>query len=129
VKEDTIVLRFDDVTVTDCSSVIIIPERAVDEAGYIKTLTANAHAHSKHEFQAMAQMACYQFQDGELEVVAVNGIVTVKWGEEVEELNAGMVIYRDLKSNIYVLAHLGQNRKKLLEAAHRFCTRWVRLDI
>lgn len=128
-KEDAIIIRVDEVMVTDCSSAIIVPERAVNEAGYIKTLTVNAHAHSKHEFHAMAQMAFYQFQDGELEIVTVRGIVTIEWKEEVEKLTAGIVIYRDIKGNFYVLAHAGQNIKKLLEAAHRFCTRWVRLDI
>lgn len=129
VKENAIVLRFDDVIVTDCSSAIIVPERAVDEAGYIKTLTVNAHAHSKHEFQTMTQMAYYQYQDGEVQITAVKGVITVSWGNEVEELTAGMVIYRDLTGNFHVLAHAGQNRKKLLETAHRYCTRWVRLDI
>jgi hypothetical protein len=128
-KEDAIIIRADDVMVTDCSSVIIVPERAISEAGYIKTLTANAHAHSKHEFHAMAQMAVYQFQDGELESKAVKGIVTVEGEAEVEKLITGMVIYRDLKGNFHLLAHKGQNIKKLLEVAHRFCTRWVRLDI
>jgi hypothetical protein len=129
VIEDAIVLRFDDVVVTDCSSAIIVPERAVDEAGYIKTLTINAHSHSKHEFHAMAQTAFYQFQDGELEAVDVRGTITVGWGHEHEQLSAGLVIYRDFHGNFHVLVHPGQNKKKLLEAAHRFCTRWVRLDI
>jgi hypothetical protein len=129
VKEDAIVLRFDDVTITDCSSVIIVPERAVDEAGYIKTLTATAQAHSKHEFHALAQMACFQFQDGELEIATVNGSVIIEWKKEREELHAGLVIYLDFKNNFHVFAHPGQNYKKLLETAHRFCTRWIRLDI
>jgi hypothetical protein len=128
-KEDAIIIQVDDVIVTDCSSVIIVPERAISEAGYIKTMTANANAHSKHEFHAMAQMAMYQFQDGELESTAVEGIVTVKGEGEVEKLRAGMVIYRDFKGNFHLLSHKGQNLKKLLEAVHRFCTRWVRLDI
>jgi hypothetical protein len=129
VKEDAIVLRFDEIILADCSSAIIVPERAIDEAGYIKTLTVNAHAHSKHEFQTMAQMAYYQFQDGEVQITTVKGAITIEWGEEVEELTAGMVIYRDFTGNFHILAHAGQNRKKLLETAHRFCTRWVRLDI
>jgi hypothetical protein len=128
-EEDAIIIRVDDVMIIECSSVIIVPERAISEAGYIKTLTANAHAHSKHEFHAMAQMAVYQFQDGELESTSVEGIVTVEGGNEVEKLSAGMVIYRDLQGNFHLLAHKGQNIKKLLETAHRFCTRWVRLDI
>jgi len=129
VKENAIVLRFDKVILTDCSSAIIIPEKAIDEAGYIKTLTANALAHSKHEFHALAQMAYYQFQDGELEVADVNGIVTVERGDELVNLTAGMIIFRDFTGDFHVLAHSGQNKKKLLETAHRFCTRWVRLDI
>ena len=128
-KEDSIVVRFDDVIMTDCSSAIIVPERSLREAGFIKTLTAHAHAHSKHEFQAMAQMAFYQFQDGELESTAVQGIVTVEGGKDVKKLTAGMVIYRDQKGHFHLLVHEGQNVKKLLEATHRFCTRWVRLDI
>jgi hypothetical protein len=128
-KEDAIIIQVDDVIVTDCSSVIIVPERAISEAGYIKTMTANANAHSKHEFHAMAQMAMYQFQDGELESTAVGGIVTVKGEGVVEKLSAGMVIYRDFKGSFHLLSHNGQNLKKLLEAVHRFCTRWVRLDI
>ncbi len=132
INEDSIeriVVRFDDVIMTDCSSAIIVPERALREAGFIKTLTAHARAHSKHEFHAMAQMAFYQFQDGELESTAVKGIITVERGTEVEKLTAGMVIYRDRKGNFHLLVHEGQNAKKLLEATHRFCTRWVRLDI
>jgi hypothetical protein len=126
---DAIILQYDDSTVTDCNSAIIVPERAIDEAGYIRTLTASANASSKHEFQAMAQTVSYQFQDGELDVAAVNGIITLQWKMEVEKLTSGMVIYRDFKGNFHVLAHAGQNYKKLMEAAYRFCTRWVRLDI
>ena len=56
-QEDAIIISYDDVNITDCSSVIIVPERALHEAGFIKTLTTHANAHSKHEFHAMAQMA------------------------------------------------------------------------
>ena len=123
------IIRFDDVVVTDCTSAIIVPERAVSEAGYIKTLTANANAHSKHEFQAMAQTAYYQYQDDELEVTSVTATLHIELREEVETLAAGVVIYRDTGGEFHILAHAGQNVKKLLEAANRFCTRWVRLDI
>jgi len=54
-KEDSITIRFEDDTVTECSSAIIIPERAMIEAGYIRTLTTNSTAHSKHEFHTIAQ--------------------------------------------------------------------------
>ena len=40
-----------------------------------------------------------------------------------------MVIAVDAQGGLCLIAQEGQNIKKLLEAAHRFCTRWVRLDI
>lgn len=113
----------------ECGSAIIIPEKAISEAGYIRTMTANASAHSKHAFHAMAQMAFYQFQDGELDVETVHGPVTVAWKEHLETFHSGMVIAVDAQGGLCLIAQEGQNIKKLLEAAHRFCTRWVRLDI
>ena len=122
-------IRYDTVSVSDCTSVIAVPGRAISEAGYIRAMTANAHAHSKHEFQAMAQTVYYRYQDEEVEIVNVCGPLEVESGEETETLIDGLVIYRDTGGEFHVLAHPGQNIKKLLEVAHRFCTRWVRLDI
>ncbi len=128
-KKDAIMIRFEDDTVTECSHAIIIPERAIIEAGYIRTMTTNANAHSKHEFHAMAQIAFSQFQDGALNIEAVHGPLTVEWKNEVETIIAGLVVFLDSQGNFHLIAHSGQNAKKLLEVAHRFCTRWVRLDI
>ncbi len=127
-KKDAIIIRFDD-TVTECSSAIIIPERAITEAGYIRTMTTNADADSKHEFHAMAQIALSRFQDGELDIEAVHRPVTVDWKNEVETVRGGLVIFLDSQGNFHLIAHSGQDAKKLLQAAHRFFTRWVRLDI
>jgi hypothetical protein len=44
-------------------------------------------------------------------------------------LEDGMILYRDTSGSFKVLTHELQNKKKLLEAAYRYCTRWVRLDI
>ncbi len=126
---DTIILQFAGHTITDCASLIIVPEIAIAEPGYIKTLTIKATAHAKHEFQAMARMAYFQFQDDELEITPLKDPLGITFRGETEYLTAGMVLYRDLAGQFYVLVHEGQNRKKLLEAGHRFCTRWVRLDI
>ena len=128
-KKDAIIIRFEDNTVTECSSAIIIPERAIIEAGYIRTMTTNANAPSKHEFHAMAQIAFSQFQDGELEIEAVHGPLTIEWKNEVETITAGLVVFLDSQGNFHLIAHSGQNAKRLLQVAHRFCTRWVRLDI
>ena len=127
-ENESIIIGFAEVR-TECGSVIIVPEKAVSEAGYIRTMTAHATAHAKHEFHAMAQMAFYQYQDGELEVEIVQGPVTVGFKDQIETLSSGMLIGVDNRGGLRLIAQDGQNIKKLLETAHRFCTRWVRLDI
>ena len=128
-KDDSITIRFEDDTVTECSSAIVIPERAMIEAGYIKTLTTNSTAHAKHEFHAIAQIALTRFQDRELKVEAVYGPLTIQWKSEIETITAGVVIILDTQGNLHLIGNSGQNVNKLLQLAHRFCTRWVRLDI
>ena len=115
--------------IVDCVSIIIVPENALNEAGYIKMFTVKDAANAKHEYHAMAQMAYYQFQDEELEIQEVGSAITITCGEEKIELGDGMVICRDRDGEFHVLSHRVQNRKKFLEAAYRYCTRWVRLDI
>ena len=128
-KKDVIMIRFEDGTVTECRSAIIIPEKAIIEAGYIRTMTTNANTHSKHEFHAMVQMALFRFQDGELDIEAVHGPLRVEWKNEVETIIAGLVVFLDAQGNFHLVAHSGQNAKRLLEVAHRFSARWVRLDL
>jgi hypothetical protein len=116
-------------TITDCESVIIVPEVAINEAGYIKTFTVKNNAHAKHEYHAMAQMAYFQFQDDELEVVEIDSLATIRYGDESFELDRGLILCRNTDGAFNVLIHVQQNKKKLFEAAYRYCTRWVRLDI
>ena len=92
-NRDAITIRFEDDTVPECSSAIMIPERAITEAGYIKTMTTNPNAYSKHEFHAMAQMTLFQFKDGELDIEPAHGPLTVEWKNEVETIIAGLVIF------------------------------------
>jgi len=115
--------------VEDCVSVIIVPEAALAEPGYVRTLTVSNEAHAKHEFFAMAQMAYYQYQDGELTIMEVKGPLKIRFDEELEIFDAGMLICRDVQGELHVLVHEGLNKKKMLETANRYCTRWVRLDI
>lgn len=128
-NEDAITIRFEDGTVTACRRAIIIPESAIIEAGYIKTLTAHSTTHSKHEFHAIAQMALFQFQEGELEFEAFDGPLTIQWKSEVETIAAGVVVLLDSQGDLHLIGNSGQQAKKLLQLAHRFCTRWIRLDI
>jgi hypothetical protein len=125
----TITIRYASTIITDCESVISVPEIALQEAGYIKTFTAKDSAHAKHEYHALAQMAYFQFQDDELDIVEIDSPVKIACGAEVSEMDGGMVLYREMDGSFHVLVHVLQNRKKLLEAVYRYCTRWVRLDI
>ncbi|RKZ92438.1 MAG: hypothetical protein DRQ43_09050 [Gammaproteobacteria bacterium] len=124
----SILITTDKGITVDCVSIIIVPEIALEEAGYIKMFTVKDAANAKHEYHAMAQMAYFQYQDEELDVKEYVS-VTILCGEEQIDLTDGMVICRDLIGEFHVLIHSEQNRKKILEAAYRYCTRWVRLDI
>ena len=115
--------------IADCVSIIIVPGIAIKEAGYIKMLTVKDAAQAKHEYHTMAQMAYFQFQDEELEIQEIDSVITITCGEENMELSDGMIICRDQTGDFHVFIHVMQNRKKILEAAYRYCTRWVRLDI
>lgn len=115
--------------VSECESVIIIPEIAVQEQGYIQTLTIKDQANAKHEFHAMAQMAYFQYQDDELELREVDLSLHIITARENIDLFGAMVLYREPGGEFYALVNSRQNKKKLLEAGYRYCTRWVRLDI
>jgi len=125
----SILITSDDDILEDCVSIIIVPEIALTEAGYIKMFTVNDEANAKHEYHAMAQMAYFQYQDDELAVREIESAVFISCGEEDVELSGGVIICRTQTGEFHVFIHAGQNRKKILEAAYRYCTRWVRLDI
>jgi hypothetical protein len=113
----------------ELETVIVVPAKAADEAGYIQMFSAKDSGHAKHEYQALAQMAYFQWQDDELEVRETDSPLTVAAAGESIELRGGLLVCRDKSGAVFVFAQAGQNRKKLLEAAYRYCTRWVRLDI
>lgn len=112
-----------------CDCLLLVPEKAVAEPGYIKAWSSGAASGAKHEFQALAQTAYYQYQDDELDCGELSGPCRVESGSESAELDSGMVIFRTLDGRLKAAAHSGTSRKKLLETANRYCTRWVRLDI
>lgn len=115
---------------SDCESIIIVPEKAVEEAGYIQVFTVKDNAYAKHEYHAMAQMAYFQYQDGELELIEVVDPLEIALSDgECVTVEAGLVLSRHQGGEFSVFIHSHQNKKKLLESAYRYCTRWVRLDI
>ncbi|PHR28131.1 MAG: hypothetical protein COA36_07620 [Desulfotalea sp.] len=112
-----------------CETVIVVPEIAIKEAGYIKVFTSKDAAHAKHEYHAMAQIAYFQYQDDELEIKEVTSTITIATKDGDITLEQGLVLSREPSGDFLVFIHPSQNRKKLLEAGYRYCTRWVRLDI
>ncbi|MFV0437741.1 MAG: hypothetical protein ACK5PS_10180 [Desulfopila sp.] len=126
---NTIAVRSEALPVAEYVSVIVVPETALTEPGYVRTMTVSNEAHAKHEFYAMAQMAYYQVEDQELTIEEVQGPMTITWAGEEETLARGMLICRDKEGELRVMMHGGLPRKKMLETANRYCTRWIRLDI
>lgn len=124
-----ITITYAEISIADCVSVLIVPERAMQEPGYIKALTSSAASNAKHEFHALAQMAYFQYQDDEVEIDIIKGTCRILQEQNDETLESGLVIYRTSDGAIHIISHQDVNSKKLLEAASRYCTRWVRLDI
>lgn len=122
-------IQFPTGTCEGCETVIIVPEKAITEAGYIQLLSVKDSGQAKHEYHALAQMAYFQLQDDELDIRPADSPLVVLAGAERIELLGGIIICRQGSGEVYALVQAGQNRKKLLEAAYRWCTRWVRLDI
>ena len=74
-------------------------------------------------------MAYFQFQDEELRIIEVSSPLLVDDGLAAQRVEDGMILLREGDGGVVALVFKGENRKKLLEAVHRYCTRWVRLDI
>ena len=125
----SIVIASGAVILAESESVILVPEKSIEEAGYIKMFTVKDDAYAKHEYHAMAQMAYFQYQDDELDIHEIDESVVISHGEETVDLVSGMVLCRNGNGDFLVFMHRMLNRKKLLEAVYRYCTRWVRLDI
>jgi hypothetical protein len=119
-----------DSAIDDCVAVLLVPEIAVQEPGYITALSSSGAVASKHEFQALAQTAYYQYQDDEIGITLLEGPCRISAGDSDEMFERGLLIYRSSSGTIHIAAHRDAvDSKKLLEAANRYCTRWVRLDI
>lgn len=124
-----ITLKFETSQDLECETIVIIPEKAIDEPGYIKAFTTKDSANAKHEYHAMAQMAYFQYQDDELEMTELGEPLIIKTSTEDFLLTDGMVLARTPVGNFLAFIQANQNKKKLLETGYRYCTRWVRLDL
>ncbi|THB72021.1 MAG: hypothetical protein D6B25_17590 [Desulfobulbaceae bacterium] len=108
---------------------IHVPEQALDEHGYIQSFSINDGPSVKHEYHALAQMAYYQHQDGELDIERFDTPVQITGDNIDESYQSGLLIFRDDQGMLRAGAYDDTQTQKLLEAAYRYFTRWVRLDI
>jgi hypothetical protein len=112
-----------------CSAVIAVPEAALSEPGHIRTASVSPAGQNKHELHAMAQMAFIQFDDGELDARSFPTPLVVDIDGNRMQIDNGVVIGRLLSGEIIILSNTRQGLRSFLETAHRYCTRWIRLDI
>ena len=114
-----------------CTLAILVPETALAGEGQIKGLAAVHTSQRKHDFHALAQTALMQIEYGELAPVKVEGSIRVSAtdGEEPLELDKGLLIGRLASGEIVLLSNTDEPSRKLLSAALRFFTRWIRLDL
>ena len=113
------------------AAAITVPEAALSDPSLIRTLTASDASTTKHDLHALSQMALYDFEDGELQPVVVEeGVsVMVRSRSDAVRLERGLVVVRSTAGRPVILVHRGVDAPRLLRQAHRFCTRWIRLDV
>lgn len=121
-------IQYESTRIDDCQYAILVPQQALNGAR-IALVGGETDSQSKHSLHALSQMAYYQFQDSELEPVIMHGNCLVTGNTISETMGNGLIIVRQYSGIISILIHQELKAKPLLEAAHRYCTRWVRLDI
>jgi hypothetical protein len=119
----------EDNLIAHCSAVIIVPDTALAQAGHIQCIASGQTGQSKHEFHALSQMALMQVEDHELSPTTIQGKLRIITEDNTVELKNGLLICRLTAGELAVCQNTDRPVRKYLEAAHRFCTRWVRLDI
>lgn len=112
-----------------CRAVITVPETALADATYIHCFSIDSQVRSKHEFHTLAQIALMMFADEEIKPQRIKGVISLEAGEDALKLESGMIICRLESNDIAIYVNSDHSPRKYLEVAHRYCTRWVRLDI
>lgn len=129
VMSDVIRILSTEQLVCECLAAIAVPEIALSVPDYIRTFSATAGSQSKHSLYALSQMMLIEFEDGELQPRQFQFDLTVTSGASLVRVDDGIVIVRNLDGRLEVLSNAAKPLRKFIEAANRFCTRWIRLDI
>lgn len=113
----------------ECSSVILVPDEALKNNGHIKFLSIDENTSNKHEFHAMSQIAHVQLMDNELDINEQSSPLEIIVQDEHKTMDSGLAVCRTTKGEIKVITNTKELHKSLLQAAYKYCTRWIRLDI
>lgn len=110
---------------------IVIPVDSPSSPSKLAGFVAGSEATAKHAFHALSQIALYDFEDEILDIEAIpeGQLLVVKANECDTPIDEGMIIVRDTEGKVHIFAHDNVDHYRLLKFAHRYCTRWVRLDI
>lgn len=116
-------------TITGIDYIILVNDGKDDLLRNIQTFPGSSMSQSKHQLHSISQMVLFQLQDNEITPLFIENDFTITGSEADCLVNKGLCIYKTQSGEIGIISHQGLMVKKLVEAAHRYCTRWVRLDI
>lgn len=111
--------------------VIVVPADAPEYPEKITSFTTESPANAKHAYHALSQIALVDFEDNILDFhhVPKGTSLIVRNKTVVKTIDRGLVITRDSQGKVHMFCHEDMDKYSLLKFAHRFCTRWIRLDI
>ena len=126
---DAIRILSADKLVCECSDAIAVPEIAISAPNHIRAFSATAGSQVKHGIYALSQMMLVEFEDGELQPRRFQFDITVAFRASLVRVDDGIVVARNLDGRLEVLSNAAKPLRRFIEVTHRFCTRWIRLDI
>lgn len=121
-------INTDKLVINDCIAGILVQENSSGTLEAI-LLGASSSKQDKHTLHALAQMAYYQFQDDEITPLIINGKCSITNLSPAHQAEKCLLIIKSQSRDLTLYHHDDIQIKKYLEAAHRYTTRWIRLDI
>jgi hypothetical protein len=115
----------------EAETALLTPADAPEYPDKFRGETTQSAVNAKHAYHALAQIAFFDYEDKILEVVSVppETVLTIRGEHTQGQVDEGLIVARDAQGKVRVFAHEGQDLFALLKFAHRYCTRWIRLDI
>jgi len=126
-----LVLRAGEQEIGRGRAAVIVPEAALDQPDLIRTLTVAGIDAAKHSLHALCQIAVVEEEEGSLDALSVprDEALQVDNAGETIVMPCGSVLLLGTDGSVRVACHEGLRRDRLVKAAHRFCTRFIRLDL